>query len=203
MQVQKFFTDEQLVLLQHILLKEHVKNRTQGGGKVDYIEGVTAIEHANKIFGYGMWSSEIISLNPIYQDDSKLTMQALVKVVVHSPIVYAMTISNTDVGYGQGNISKAGSFADAFEKAGKEAATDAFKRTMRFFGNQFGLALYDKDQLNVGTAEDQEEIDKARMLTRALPQFTQADEMKLVTNEIGKLRAAYKEIKSRQVAQSE
>lgn len=201
MQMQPFFTDDQLILLQQILLTKHVKNRTQGGGKVDYIEGVTAIEHANKIFGFGMWSSEIVSLAPCYQDDSKLTMQATVRITVHSPFDYNRTIACVDVGYGQGSANKSsGSFADAFEKAGKEAATDALKRTLRLLGNQFGLALYDKEQAQVGTEEDQEEIDKARLAIRNLSAYVKADEMKLVTNMIDELRAVYREIKAREKA---
>ena len=35
------------------------------------------------------------------------------------------------------------------ESAIKEAETDAMKRALMTFGNQFGLALYDKDQKNV------------------------------------------------------
>ena len=37
----------------------------------------------------------------------------------------------------------------AHESAIKEAATDAMKRALMTFGNQFGLALYDKEQRNV------------------------------------------------------
>src|SRR5690606_29122102 len=37
----------------------------------------------------------------------------------------------------------------------KEAVTDALKRTLRTFGNPFGLALYDKSRANVGHAEEE------------------------------------------------
>jgi hypothetical protein len=42
----------------------------------------------------------------------------------------------------------------AHESAIKEAETDAMKRALMTFGNPFGLALYDKDQANVGAPMD-------------------------------------------------
>jgi DNA repair and recombination protein RAD52 len=42
----------------------------------------------------------------------------------------------------------------AHESAAKEAESDARKRAMMQFGNQFGLALYDKEQANVADEGD-------------------------------------------------
>ncbi len=47
-----------------------------------------------------------------------------------------------DVGFG--SIENARSKAAAFEKAKKEATTDALKRALRTFGNVLGNCLYDK-----------------------------------------------------------
>ena len=44
---------------------------------------------------------------------------------------------------------------DAHEGAIKEAETDAMKRALMTFGNPFGLALYDKAQVNVVDEVDQ------------------------------------------------
>ncbi|MCB4748208.1 MAG: RAD52 family DNA repair protein, partial [Sulfurovum sp.] len=46
--------------------------------------------------------------------------------------------SREDVGFGTG-IAK--TLADAHEGGAKEAATDALKRSLRSFGNQFGNSL--------------------------------------------------------------
>jgi recombination DNA repair RAD52 pathway protein len=54
-------------------------------------------------------------------------------------------------GYGSGISPRLG---DAYESAIKEAESDAMKRALMTFGNKFGLALYDKDQTNVGASED-------------------------------------------------
>lgn len=50
-----------------------------------------------------------------------------------------------DIGYG--HIENCKGKAAAFEKAKKEAATDAMKRALRTFGNVLGNCLYDKDYL--------------------------------------------------------
>lgn len=50
-----------------------------------------------------------------------------------------------DIGYG--HIENCKGKAAAFEKAKKEAATDAMKRALRNFGNVLGNCLYDKDYL--------------------------------------------------------
>ena len=52
-------------------------------------------------------------------------------------------ISRQDVGFGTG---VARSLADAHENSAKEAVTDALKRSLRSFGNQFGNSLYDKSK---------------------------------------------------------
>ncbi|MCB4743914.1 MAG: RAD52 family DNA repair protein [Sulfurovum sp.] len=52
-------------------------------------------------------------------------------------------VSREDVGFGTG-IAK--TLADAHEGGAKEAATDALKRSLRSFGNQFGNSLYDKSR---------------------------------------------------------
>jgi len=54
-------------------------------------------------------------------------------------------IVDKDIGYG--HIENSKGKAAAFEKAKKEAATDAMKRALRNFGNVLGNCLYDKDYL--------------------------------------------------------
>src|SRR3546814_3594454 len=54
-------------------------------------------------------------------------------------------------GFGQGIDKDVG---QAHESAIKESETDAMKRALMTFGNQFGLALYDKTRANVCAPED-------------------------------------------------
>jgi len=59
--------------------------------------------------------------------------------------MYTRTDTAQDVGYG--HIENCKGKAAAFEKAKKEAVTDALKRALRNFGNVLGNCLYDKDYL--------------------------------------------------------
>ena len=115
------------------------------GPKGDYLEGWHVISEANRIFGFNGWSYEILSL--------KQACEATKNGNGNNVVAYICTISvvvdgatRQDVGYGSG-ISK--NLGDAHEGATKEAVTDALKRALRTFGNQFGLALYDKEKRNL------------------------------------------------------
>lgn len=125
-----------------------VKPTSKFGPKGDYIEGWHAIAEANRIFGYNGWSYQIVELKPCHEpflagDPAKETWRVGYICTID---VCALGVTRQDVGYGSGAAKGIG---DAHEGAVKEAVTDALKRTLRTFGNQFGLALYDKTQSNV------------------------------------------------------
>lgn len=139
------FNDEQKQLLAAPLQKANVKSRKGGGGRsLSYIEGWHAIAEANRIFGFDGWSSETTALDKLldYIDDKNrfaITFSATVTIRVGD-------IVRQGCGAGHGRDFDHGT---AMESALKEAETDARKRALMTFGNQFGLALYDKDQTNV------------------------------------------------------
>jgi DNA repair and recombination protein RAD52 len=127
----------------------HVKPPSKFGPKGDYIEGWHAIAEANRIFGHGNWSYTIKALTKdsvVEGQNSKGDMQwqAAYTCIVTLTVGGA---TREDVGFGSGFAKQIG---DAIEGATKEAVTDALKRTLRTFGNPFGLALYDKSRANVG-----------------------------------------------------
>ena len=134
------FNDEQKQLLAAPLQKAHVKSRSGGGGRsLSYIEGWHAIAEANRIFGFDGWTSETVSMECVGNDGGTVSYVAKVRVTVDG-----ITREGWGAGHGRG-----GSAGDRHESAVKEAETDARKRALMTFGNQFGLALYDKDQTNV------------------------------------------------------
>jgi DNA recombination protein Rad52 len=134
------FNDEQKQLLAAPLQKAHVKSRQGGGGRsLSYIEGWHAIAEANRIFGFDGWASETVSMECVGNDGGTVSYVAKVRVTVDG-----VTREGWGAGHGRG-----GSAGDRHESAVKEAETDARKRALMTFGNQFGLALYDKDQTNV------------------------------------------------------
>ena len=149
------------VELRKPLDSRHVKPPKQYGPKGDYIEGWHAIAEANRIFGEGGWSYEIVDLRCVSERDREIgqakkpgfgvTYTARVIVTVDS-------VQRDDVGAGHGYDVDCGL---AHESAVKEAVTDALKRALRTFGNPFGLALYDKTRESVADTASIEREAKA------------------------------------------
>lgn len=134
--------------------RSNVKERSQAGRTLSYVEGWHVIAEANRIFGFGGWDRETIDLRETNRDLVTLTGRnneayqqwrvgyiAKVRVTVGSVV-------REGTGYGSG-MGKPEGIGDAVEGAIKEAETDAMKRALMTFGNPFGLALYDKQQANV------------------------------------------------------
>ena len=137
-------TPEQIEQLNAKLLPEHVSQREGAAGrKLSYIEGHHAIREANRIFGFDGWSFLQLELRLIgtFEDGGKTS-------VAYSCTgsVEALGVTKQDTGYGDGTDRNA---LKAHELAVKEAVTDARKRCLMMFGDQFGLALYDKAQTHV------------------------------------------------------
>ena len=176
------FTDQQVKQLQEKFDPSLIKSRKQGGAQLSYMEGYAVIEAANRIFGFGNWSGTVVELSAADlgeftkknadgpdKNGWKAAYICRYKVTVWTNDG-ARSVSFDDVGYGSGTSYL--SLGDAIESATKEAATDAMKRAFRNFGNQFGLALYDKDRKNVGGSFDP---DEAREKIVNLPNATVDD----------------------------
>ncbi|KAI8806359.1 hypothetical protein BJ742DRAFT_816600 [Cladochytrium replicatum] len=135
-------------LLSKKLGSEYIAQRQGGGGKVPYLEAHKAINLANEVFGFNGWSSSVLDMTVDYfdvSDDQRISMgiSALVRVTLRDGTFHE------DIGYGSvENVRGKGS---AFDKAKKEAVTDATKRALRIFGNALGLSLSDKEHMkNLG-----------------------------------------------------
>lgn len=142
------FTPEQQKLLEQPLDPKHVtKPSGKFGPKGDYLEAWHVINEANRIFGFDGWSYSIEltkdALEKVKKQDGSAQWQAAYTCVCSVTVGDAF---RKDVGFGSGFAKQIG---DAIEGATKEAVTDALKRALRTFGNQFGLALYDKTRANV------------------------------------------------------
>ena len=139
------FNDKQLQVLNYELDSSRIKTREKGNISLSYIEGHDVIETANRIFGYGNWSYTITKLEQVSQEQNHnknvvICYKAVVRIIAQD-ISHTKEIEREDVGFGSG-VAK--TLSDAHEGAAKEAVTDALKRAMRTFGNQFGNSLYDK-----------------------------------------------------------
>ena len=130
------FTKEQIEQLnQPIDLKNVAERKTGWDQKVPFVESWKAIDEANRIFGFDGWSSETIQLDCVQNDDVCVTYIAKVRVTVGDVIR-----EGVGAGHGKGERVNLG---DKHESAVKEAESDARKRALMQFGNQFGLSLYD------------------------------------------------------------
>ena len=177
------FTKEQTQLLQAPLDPKHVETRPGGGGRdLSYIEGWHAIAEANRIFGFDGWSSKTVELKMVYESSNLVSYIAKVRITVEG-------LQREGIGAGHG---RGGSVGDKHESAVKEAETDARKRALMTFGNQFGLALYDKKQANVGDSpkvernwrsQPKEEGNQTRLRTL----FTKAIEGAETLDELGRI----------------
>ena len=179
-------TKDQTQLLQAPLDPKHVETRPGGGGReLSYIEGWHAIAEANRIFGFDGWSSETVELKMVYESSNLVSYIAKVRITIDG-------LQREGVGAGHG---RGGSVGDKHESAVKEAETDARKRALMTFGNQFGLALYDKTQANVSAPternwraqpkkEPPEEPSMKAIFIEALRRSKNADDLDRVRNQI-------------------
>lgn len=141
------FNQKQLEILNQELDNSRIKSRSKGNINLSYIEGHDALETANKVFGFGNWDYAVSKLEQVSQEvnqnqNNVVCYKAVVQVSVYSEN-HLQHISREDVGFGTGTSK---TLADAHEGGAKEAVTDALKRALRSFGNQFGNSLYNKDR---------------------------------------------------------
>lgn len=145
-------TDRQSSLLAQDLPRDVVRTRDQAGQRLSYVDGWYAVTRANEVFGPDGWSYAVRDVREVYrgtkpgksggEENTVIIYEALVAVT-------ALGITREDVGIGQCDAGIR-ALAQGIEKARKEAVTDGLKRALRTFGPSFGLALYDKDQRDVG-----------------------------------------------------
>lgn len=143
-----------------------VKERTQAGRKLSYVEGWHAIAEANRIFGFDGWQRETVEIKCVAEHARKIGKDNPRDGWGVSYIAKArVTVGDvTREGWGAGH----GIDTDlglAHESAIKECETDALKRALMTFGNPFGLALYDKTQANV--SDEPPEKSNAEVYTEA------------------------------------
>ena len=168
------FNDKQNQVLAYELDSSRIKSRSKGNISLSYLEGFDVIETANKIFGYGNWSYSIAKLEQVSQELNQNQNHVICYKAVVSVTVFDMThtkdVGREDVGFGTG-IAK--TLADAHESGAKEAVTDAIKRAMRSFGNQFGNSLYDKSRQHQSQTPNIQQAQQMQQSQQSYQQPTQ------------------------------
>ena len=158
-------TPEQITALDAPLDPKRISQRTDKGRALDYLETYDVIDAANRIFGYDGWGYRVLSLVEITNGTywttatkdmpSKEKPWALFEATVEAWLVDdwgAEGCRRRDVGHG---IARPADSVDTLEMQRKGAVSDALKRALRAFGNQFGNSLYDKDHAKPGRAGPQ------------------------------------------------
>jgi len=127
---------------------KRVKQRSAGGNRpaLSYLETHDVIRAANEIFGFGGWGHEIVELRqiPATQVNRDGKTGICVGYVCTVRLTVAGCVPTSGIGYGDATEYQASAAVTAHELAAKEAESDALKRALKNYGDQFGLALYDK-----------------------------------------------------------
>ena len=109
------------------------------------------IAEANRIFGYDAWDRRTLVSRCVWSGASGALYGAAYTAKVRVSVRAGdITIVREGSGTGEGKAPTPG---QAHELALKGAETDATKRALATFGNPFGLALYDREQVGVRKAK--------------------------------------------------
>ncbi len=180
------FTDQQTAQLKAKLKRRHIRTRQDHDRTLSYIEGWHAIAEANRIFGFDGWDRTTTASSCIWQGQVNgqfaCTYAVRVKINVRAGEAQ-VTREGNGCAYATGSTA-----AEAYEFALKAAETDATKRALATFGNQFGLSLYDsalyaRDQ---GSAKDQAKEGTSAPRQRSAGQTSQASQASQVQANLSK-----------------
>ena len=108
--------------------------------KLAYLESWVLMSNANRIFGHDGWSSKTLELREVPAKDPQ--GKGFVSYIARVEITAANVV----------RVGTGGATSNDHENAAKSAESDARKRALSSFGDQFGLSLYDGEQGQSSTA---------------------------------------------------
>ena len=134
-------------------------------GDHDYIPIHVAITQANRIFGHGNWSTEIIKHEPMLNAAGEfIGYVCIARVKIPKLDVQYEGIGVQPLATNQGKIQDT---STSHDMAAKGAESDAIKRALRYLGDTFGNGLYEKED---------ERLPVARMAVSTLRRRLNCDE---------------------------
>lgn len=116
--------------------------RANRGRRVAYLEGHRVISQANRLFGYGRWGAELQSPVGFRELSCPDPESGEVLVVGMYWATVRVQVAGCQPRSDVGCAFATDSTPEAHDTAIKAAATDAMKRALRQFGEQFGNSLY-------------------------------------------------------------
>ena len=118
------------------------QRKGRGNRSYAYLEGRTAIDQANRVFGHGGWGYELVAPVELREGESVDPRTGEAKPWRAYTATVRVTVpgssSRTDIGF----QAVADETVEGHETAHKGAVTDALKRALRSYGDQFGNSLY-------------------------------------------------------------
>ncbi|RJQ07864.1 MAG: hypothetical protein C4558_09065 [Dehalococcoidia bacterium] len=156
-----------------------VAERTNDAGEiVRYLEGWRAIEQANAVFGVDRWGAEVIG-EVVYRAVPTTGRGRSAPCGVYTATV-RVTVDgcqpHSDVGVGAVEEQNAEAHATAY----KSAVTDALKRALRHFGDQFGNRLSaGVEDAAIGAATSEHAPDELRRQVIAIAADAGTDEAQI------------------------
>ena len=129
---------------QEILLKglnpQRISQRKGGGGRsLSYLEAWDVKAHLIRVFGFGGFSSDVLSAELMFEDQVGNNWNVGYKVILRLTIGNDRFITYTEAAVGSASLPQRG---EAHDMAVKTAESDALKRAAINLGDQFGLSLY-------------------------------------------------------------
>lgn len=126
---------------QEILLKginpQRISQRKGGGGRaLSYLEAWDVKAHLIRVFGFGGFSSDVLTAELMFEDQVGSNWNVGYKVILRLTVGDA---TYTEAAVGSANLPQRG---EAHDMAVKTAESDALKRAAINLGDQFGLSLY-------------------------------------------------------------
>ena len=118
------------------------QRRGRAGKTFSYIEGHTAIDEANRVFGFGAWGYEPVGDVTLREIDSVDAKTGEIRRIRAYAAAVRVTVLGAPPRMDVGFHAVVEDNADGHETAIKGAVTDGLKRALRSFGARFGNALY-------------------------------------------------------------
>ena len=121
-------------------LVSHRKGR--GNRSFAYLEGSTAIDQANRVFGHGGWGYELVGDVTRREGESVDRETGEAKPWRAYAATVRVTVPGSQPRLDVGFQAVAEDTVEGHETAFKGSVTDALKRALRSYGDQFGNSLY-------------------------------------------------------------
>ena len=144
-----------LALLKQDQPHSTISQEDRGERQFRYLKASTAITIANEIFGIGGWSTSVISIDAVRNDQDRIIgYSAIVRVTIHENGAQYEDVGTNSLDGTQDGYDRNPNTMTAHDIARKGAVSDGMKRCLRHLGQMLGNNLYEdySDRADVANA---------------------------------------------------